>query len=108
MGESCITIKRDCSHFVQSVIIHFITYEGKGKLIALVAEDIVPDPLQLCQDCADALQLMKQAADVTSMHSSWYRERMIGKSMSMLKRAFENYYEVQPLKDIERSVLNRL
>ncbi|XP_057821670.2 wax ester synthase/diacylglycerol acyltransferase 8 isoform X2 [Cryptomeria japonica] len=53
-----------------SIVIHFISYGGKGKLVALVSEDVVPDPLQLCQDCADALQLMKQAAHGTSVHSS--------------------------------------
>ncbi|GLJ14180.1 hypothetical protein SUGI_0227560 [Cryptomeria japonica] len=58
------------AHVNNCVMIHFISYGGKGKLVALVSEDVVPDPLQLCQDCADALQLMKQAAHGTSVHSS--------------------------------------
>eukprot|EP01018_Ginkgo_biloba_P036641 Gb_29043 [translate_table: standard] len=44
------------------IIIHFISYAGKGKLIALVSEDVISDPQVLCMDCADALQQMKQAA----------------------------------------------
>ncbi|KAH9314255.1 hypothetical protein KI387_022882, partial [Taxus chinensis] len=39
-----------------SVVVHFISYAGKGKLIALVSEEVVADPQQFCQDCADALQ----------------------------------------------------
>ena len=45
----------------QSMMMHFISYGGKGKLIALVSEEVVPDPQQLCSDCADALQKMKEA-----------------------------------------------
>ncbi|GLJ14182.1 hypothetical protein SUGI_0227610 [Cryptomeria japonica] len=52
------------------IVIHFISYGGKGKLVALVSEDVVPDPLQLYQDCADALQLMKKAAHATLTHLS--------------------------------------
>eukprot|EP01018_Ginkgo_biloba_P036642 Gb_29044 [translate_table: standard] len=44
------------------IVIHFVSYAGKGKLVALVSEDVVPDPEQLCLDCADALQQMKEAA----------------------------------------------
>lgn len=43
------------------IVMHFISYGGKGKLIALVSEDVVPDPQQFCSDCADALQRMKEA-----------------------------------------------
>ncbi|GLJ14172.1 hypothetical protein SUGI_0227470 [Cryptomeria japonica] len=39
-----------------SIVIHFMSYAGKGKLVALVSEDVIPNPQQLCEDCADALQ----------------------------------------------------
>eukprot|EP01018_Ginkgo_biloba_P036640 Gb_29042 [translate_table: standard] len=44
------------------IIIHFISYAGKGRLIVLVSEYVISDPQVLCMDCADALQQMKQAA----------------------------------------------
>ncbi|GLJ14171.1 hypothetical protein SUGI_0227460 [Cryptomeria japonica] len=49
-----------------SIVIHFMSYAGKGKLVALVSEDVIPDPQQLCEDCADALQVMKEAAAKTT------------------------------------------
>nr|ADE77102.1 unknown [Picea sitchensis] len=45
-----------------SIVMHFISYSGKGKLVALVSDHVVPDPQQLCSDCTDALHRMKEAA----------------------------------------------
>ncbi|XP_057821614.2 wax ester synthase/diacylglycerol acyltransferase 7 isoform X2 [Cryptomeria japonica] len=49
-----------------SIMIHFMSYAGKGKLVALVSEDVIPNPQQLCEDCADALQVMKEAEAKTT------------------------------------------
>eukprot|EP01018_Ginkgo_biloba_P015430 Gb_17842 [translate_table: standard] len=50
----------------QPLVIHFQSYAGKAKLAVLAEEDVVPNPHQLCTDCAHALQQMKQAALVAS------------------------------------------
>lgn len=46
----------------QGLIVHFQSYAGKAKLIAMAAEDMFPQPRQLCMDCAHALNRMKEEA----------------------------------------------
>ena len=42
----------------QGLVVHFQSYVGKEKLIVMAAENIFPQPHQLCMDCAHALNLM--------------------------------------------------
>ncbi|XP_059073232.1 wax ester synthase/diacylglycerol acyltransferase 4-like [Cryptomeria japonica] len=66
-GDNPITHIIPTAHLnYRSIVMHFISYAGKGKLVALVPEDVIADPQQLCEDCADALQVMKEAAAKTA------------------------------------------
>ncbi|XP_057821672.2 wax ester synthase/diacylglycerol acyltransferase 7 isoform X1 [Cryptomeria japonica] len=62
-GDNPITHIIPTAHLnYHSIVMHFISYAGKGKLVALVPEDVIGDPQQLCEDCAGALRVMKEAA----------------------------------------------
>eukprot|EP01018_Ginkgo_biloba_P023428 Gb_16735 [translate_table: standard] len=45
-----------------ALTIHFQSYMGIVKMVVSAAEDVIPDPKQLCMDCVDALHQMKQTA----------------------------------------------
>eukprot|EP01018_Ginkgo_biloba_P030946 Gb_17371 [translate_table: standard] len=46
----------------QPLVVHFQSYAGKAKFVAMAAQDVFSDPHELCMDCADALKQMKEAA----------------------------------------------
>eukprot|EP00253_Pinus_taeda_P026973 PITA_26973 len=50
------------SRLPQGLVVHFQSYAGKAKLVAMAAEDIFPNPQQLCKDWAYALHQMKEEA----------------------------------------------
>eukprot|EP01018_Ginkgo_biloba_P023424 Gb_01171 [translate_table: standard] len=61
-GHPVTHIVPTVSGFPQSLMIHFQSYNGTGTLVVKTAEDVIPDPKQLCRDCVDALHRMRQAA----------------------------------------------
>lgn len=62
MGNPISHIITTVSGLPQGLVVHFQSYAGKAKLIAMAADDVFPDAQQLCKDCAHALSQMKQEA----------------------------------------------
>ncbi|XP_057848272.2 wax ester synthase/diacylglycerol acyltransferase 5 isoform X3 [Cryptomeria japonica] len=62
MGNRVTHIITTVSWLPQPIVIHFQSYARKAKLVVMAAEDTMPDPLQLCMYCLDALKQMKEAA----------------------------------------------
>ncbi|KAH9310573.1 hypothetical protein KI387_025608 [Taxus chinensis] len=62
MGNPVTHIITTVSWLPQPLVIHFQSYAGKAKLAVMALEDVMPDPLQLCMECVDALKQMKEAA----------------------------------------------
>ncbi|KAH9324705.1 hypothetical protein KI387_004883 [Taxus chinensis] len=67
LGNPVSHIVTTVSGLPQDLVVHFQSYAGKAKLIAMAAEDLFPDVDQLCSDCAHALSLMKQEALLESL-----------------------------------------
>eukprot|EP01018_Ginkgo_biloba_P023427 Gb_04452 [translate_table: standard] len=61
-GHPVTHIVPTVSGFPQSMMIHFQSYNGTGTLVVKAAEDVIPDPKQLCRDCVDALHRMREVA----------------------------------------------
>ncbi|KAH9287994.1 hypothetical protein KI387_032111 [Taxus chinensis] len=62
MGNPVSHIVTTVSGLPQGLVVHFQSYAGKAKLVAMAAEDVFPEADQLCMDCAHALSQMKQEA----------------------------------------------
>lgn len=45
----------------QALTIHFQSYMNKVKMVLAVDEEAIPDPQKLCDDLANALNLIKDA-----------------------------------------------
>lgn len=77
LGNPVTHIVTTVSGMPQGLIVHFQSYAGKAKLIAMAAEDMFPNPHQLCMDCAHALTRMKEEALSLSANklSNQYRFR---------------------------------
>eukprot|EP01018_Ginkgo_biloba_P008680 Gb_07596 [translate_table: standard] len=76
------------SRLSQPLLVHFQSYAGKSKFVAMDAQDIFPDPRKLCMDCAYALKQIKEATLSSVNDEDTYKRLLLLSSILYIDMTF--------------------